>query len=458
MSHATANDPQQFAEAIMALVHTEMDALRDLLREEIEASAVGLRETTEVTEDSINRLAQRVANLSTPGLATPTVPVSAPVPFSGGTPLKKHASARTAYSNRDSKTILKVEEMCLEGVKKGYTFSGNADDLQPFLHLLQTRANELGFSEALFIIKSGVEHKLTTGGFNGVSVDDCRTYETSLRTLADDGDADAARLLREHTFLRTVIRHSLSETMDLSVTNATDAEDLGATYLRQLLHQVQGSHGVSLKNAQLIVETKKILDFPGCSMQKYCDEIKPLIVNLYFAKQLPIRCCYTVLQNLSGTMNDAFDSVRTNRLGSLDEDMSTDAEYNAVISAILKLTAVYVDEHKSEKWQQSLKAAAAFQAKFAIEDTKEKKDDKPASDNKKVKSKHTWKKKPPKEGSSEQKKVDGKLWKWCAKCSRWTLSHSTAEHTGSKSKGDTATTADTATSSSALPAVGFYVV
>ena len=109
MSHATATDPQAFADAIMALVRDEMNTLRDQLREEIEDSAVGLRETSVVTEDSINRLAQRVANLSTPGLATPTVPVSAPVPFSGGTPLKKHVTPRTAYSNRDSKTVLKVE-------------------------------------------------------------------------------------------------------------------------------------------------------------------------------------------------------------------------------------------------------------------------------------------------------------------------------------------------------------
>ena len=96
MSHATANDPQQFAEAIMTHVRSELEALRDQLREEIQDSAVGLRETTVGTEDSINRLAQRVANLSTQGLATPTVPVSVPAPFSGGTPLKKHATPRTA--------------------------------------------------------------------------------------------------------------------------------------------------------------------------------------------------------------------------------------------------------------------------------------------------------------------------------------------------------------------------
>mmetsp|Transcript_19135 Transcript_19135/g.29605 ORF Transcript_19135/g.29605 Transcript_19135/m.29605 type:complete len:85 (+) Transcript_19135:274-528(+) len=35
--------------------------------------------------------------------------------------------------------------MCQDGVKKGYTFSGKADDLQPFLHLLETCTNELGF-------------------------------------------------------------------------------------------------------------------------------------------------------------------------------------------------------------------------------------------------------------------------------------------------------------------------
>ena len=108
----------------MTIVREEMETLRSKLRSEIADSADDLRESTGLTSDDIQRLAERVANLSTPGLATPTAPVSAPVPFSGGTPLKKHAAARIAYSNRDSKTVLKVEEMCLDGVKKGYTFSG----------------------------------------------------------------------------------------------------------------------------------------------------------------------------------------------------------------------------------------------------------------------------------------------------------------------------------------------
>ena len=452
MSHAADSDPQpieanDFAEAILAHVREELETFRTEVED---------RRGLDLTEIQLERLARKLANLS-PGLAQSAT--NTPVPFSGGTPSKKHSTPRTAYSNRDSKTVLKVEEMCLEGVKKGYTFSGKAADLQPFLHLLQTRANELGFSEALFIVKAGIEYKLCTGGFNGVSIADTRFYESTLRSQADAGCLNSARLLREHTFLRTVVRHSISEAMDLSVSNACETDDLGATYLRQLLHQVQGSHGVSLKNAQQVVETKKLLDFPGCSMQQYCDEIKPLLVNLYFAKQLPIRCCYTVLQNLSGTMNDAFESVRLSKLGGLPEDMDTDAEYNAVIAVILRLTTVYTDEHQSGKWQQSLKAAAAFQAKFAVAEKKDDKKESSSSDKKQNKSKHAWKKKPPKEGSAEQKKVDGKQWKWCAKCSRWTLSHSTNEHTGSsKSKESTTATADGATSSGSLPAVGYYML
>ena len=456
MSHVTANDPpptdaQAFADYILGLVRGEIGVLRS----EIEDSEAPVA----LSEEQLATLAEKVAKLASlsPPKASPTVPTPT-VPFSGGTPLKQHSTPRTAYSNRDSKTILKVEEMCLEGVKKGYTFSGKAVDLQPFLHLLETRAHELGFSEALYIVKQGEEHKLCTGGFNGVSIADTRFYEKDLHRKADRGDVNAARLIREHHFLRTVLRHSLSEAMDLSVSNSCEAEDMGATYLRQLLHQVQGSHGVSLKNAQQSVETKKLLDYPGCSMQLYMDDIKPQLVNLYFAKQLPIRCCYTVLQNLAGTMNDAFESVRLSKLGSLPEDMDIDTEYKTVIAVIIRLTTVYTDEHQSGKWQQSLKAAAAFQAKFTVD---EKKDDSKESnkDKKKKKSKHAWKQKPPKEGSAETKKVDGKTWKWCAKCSRWTLSHSTSEHTGrpSNASNEESPTPPAETGGS-LPAVGYYLL
>ena len=81
---------------------------------------------------------------------------------------------------------------------------------------------------------------------------------------------------------------------------------------------------------------------------------------------------------------------------------------------------------------------------------------------KKKKSKHSWKGKPPKEGAPEVKKVDVKQWKWCAKCARWTLSHSKSGHTGRTSNAESNNTptdsANTANTASALPAVGFYVL
>ena len=303
-------------------------------------------------------------------------------------------------------------------------------------------------------MKGGEEFKLCTGGFNGVSINDTRLYEQELLRKATSGDANAARLVQEHTFLRTILRHTLDEGLDLSVSNTCEADDIGATYLRVLLHQGQGSHGVSLKNAQLLIESKKILDYNGCSMQSYMDEIKPLIVNLFFAKELPIRLSYTVLQNLAGTMNDAFDSVRLSKLGNLPEDMDDQTEYNTVISVLVRLTTVYTDELQSGKWQQSLKTAAAFQAKFAV-------DEKPADtndSNKPKKSKHAWKKKPPKNGAPEVKKVEGRQWKWCAKCARWTLSHSTSEHTGCPINAASTPAATDTTANTALPAVGFYVL
>ena len=39
-----------------------------------------------------------------------------------------------------------------------------------------------------------------------------------------------------------------------------------------------------------------------------------------------------------------------------------------------------------------------------------------------------WKKKPPKKGEAHEKEVNGQTWKWCGRCPRWTLSHSTADH------------------------------
>ena len=54
------------------------------------------------------------------------------------------------------------------------------------------------------------------------------------------------------------------------------------------------------------------------------------------------------------------------------------------------------------------------------------------------KEKANWKHVGPKPGEPNTKTKDGKLWKWCAKCSnsrgRWTLSHTTEEHTGDKNR------------------------
>ena len=139
--------------------------------------------------------------------------------------------------------------------------------------------------------------------------------------------------------------------------------------------------------------------------------------------------------------------------------LDTQTEYNTVINALVRLTTVYTDELQSGTWQKSLKAAAAFQAKFAVE---ERSDDKKDSTGEKKKKSKKWKYKAPKEGAAETKKVDGKQWNWCAKCGRWTLTHSTSTHTGRKSTAatDNASTesAATANTASALPAVGFYVL
>ena len=50
-----------------------------------------------------------------------------------------------------------------------------------------------------------------------------------------------------------------------------------------------------------------------------------------------------------------------------------------------------------------------------------------------------WKKKPPMKGEANEKTVEGQKWKWCGRCTRWTLSHLTAEHKD-KVKDEAATT------------------
>ena len=42
----------------------------------------------------------------------------------------------------------------------------------------------------------------------------------------------------------------------------------------------------------------------------------------------------------------------------------------------------------------------------------------------------SWKTTAPKAGESESKKQDGRTWRWCAKCGRWSTTHGTAQHTG----------------------------
>ena len=84
MSRATANDPptdaQGFLDFVQNFVREEIGALRS----EFE----GTEAPVSLSEDQMDRLAARIASLS------PSKPT---VPFSGGTPLKKHSTPRTAY-------------------------------------------------------------------------------------------------------------------------------------------------------------------------------------------------------------------------------------------------------------------------------------------------------------------------------------------------------------------------
>jgi hypothetical protein len=43
---------------------------------------------------------------------------------------------------------------------------------------------------------------------------------------------------------------------------------------------------------------------------------------------------------------------------------------------------------------------------------------------------HSWKKKAPTNGEPTLKYVEGKTWRWCETCARWSTTHGTAEHTG----------------------------
>jgi hypothetical protein len=45
----------------------------------------------------------------------------------------------------------------------------------------------------------------------------------------------------------------------------------------------------------------------------------------------------------------------------------------------------------------------------------------------------SWRSTPPKSGEPTTKKVNDKMFNWCAKCGRWTTTHTTAEHTGKPS-------------------------
>ena len=112
MSHAT--DPRPAGQSA-PLPSGFIDRVMERVRVEI-AEQLGAQEL--LTEDQLVRLAEQVANLTSLGLFTSTT--NTPVPFSGGTPMKKHTTPHTAYSNRDPKTVLKVEELCLAGVRKGY--------------------------------------------------------------------------------------------------------------------------------------------------------------------------------------------------------------------------------------------------------------------------------------------------------------------------------------------------
>ena len=42
---------------------------------------------------------------------------------------------------------------------------------------------------------------------------------------------------------------------------------------------------------------------------------------------------------------------------------------------------------------------------------------------------HHWCSIPPKEGESQTKVIDGIMYKWCAKCRRWSTTHATTTHT-----------------------------
>ncbi|MGH3056009.1 MAG: hypothetical protein ACRDL7_13630, partial [Gaiellaceae bacterium] len=47
----------------------------------------------------------------------------------------------------------------------------------------------------------------------------------------------------------------------------------------------------------------------------------------------------------------------------------------------------------------------------------------------------SWKRVAPNSGSATQKTVDGQSFKWCGKCRRWTVTHSTEEHRDKRGQG-----------------------
>ncbi|MGH7954609.1 MAG: hypothetical protein ACREOZ_01475, partial [Gloeomargaritales cyanobacterium] len=192
----------------------------------------------------------------------------------------------------------------------------------------------------------------------------------------------------------------------------------------------------------------------GENVSEYATIVADICQRLEAAHMLP-REIVTILCNIFETSsNETFNSCFKNIFTGMYDPGTVKHTYSTVLE---KAVRVYRQLKDSNRWLPTSKKQGAFSAEAnsgltqvgttrkgeqkAIKcfncggphdasacpkkGNKEKAGGLPPKGNANKKS---WRKTQPKAGSTTQKTVDGLSYKWCAKCRRWTTTHSTEEH------------------------------
>ncbi|MGH7974098.1 MAG: hypothetical protein ACREBR_01130 [bacterium] len=209
----------------------------------------------------------------------------------------------------------------------------------------------------------------------------------------------------------------------------------------------------ALKSLALQLEKITLADIEGENVSELATKIDNICQRLDAANMLPREILHTLCHIFCTSSNDLFNTVFKNIYGNLDDPSFYRHTYSTLLE---KAVRTHRNLQDSGRWMSTKKVTRAFHAEtsglkqvaftkhehskkvkcyecggphYANECSKRSNNNK----GKKTQAKR-WKQVPPRSGGTTKKTVDGVNYSWCAKCQRWTTTHTTQEHRNKTTK------------------------